>query len=183
MSTARRSALVLGLIAALAAAPAQAAPSSTPVPYPNVDGTVQAMLVDGRTAYIGGHFSSVGNPTGPLAFLDPRSGKVRRGFPAISGETRSEWNDDWAGVLATEPDGRGGLFVAGHFSRVAGRRRVSLVHLRADGSVDPRFRADVEGYVQALALARGRLWIGGTFDRAAGATRHGLAVVDARSGP
>jgi trimeric autotransporter adhesin len=178
-----RSALLLGLIAILVAAPAAgAAPRSTPVPFPNVNGSVQSLLVAGRTAYVGGHFTAIGNPTGPLAFLDPRSGKVRRGFPAISGDGDDEAHENRAGVLAVEPDGRGGLYVAGHFSRVAGQRRVSLVHLRADGSVDPRFRADADNRVYALALAGGRLWIGGSFSHLAGRWRPGFAVVDARTG-
>lgn len=175
-------AALLVSLAAWTACPSVQAASPAPARFPIVDGSVHSVLVDGRTAYIGGHFTSVGEATGPLAFLDPRSGTVRRGFPSISGQSSDEANEDWAGVRAVEPDGDGGLYVAGHFSSVAGRRRSAIAHLRADGSLDPRFRAGVTGRVESLALARGRLWIGGTFERAAGGMRHGLAVVDARTG-
>ena len=176
------SALLVSLLAVVAAPGVAGAQSSTPVPFPVVNGTVRALLVDGRTAYVGGHFRSLGNPTGPLAWLDPGSGKVRRGFPSIAGHASDEAYQDWPGVLAVEPDGAGGQYVAGHFSRVAGVRRSAVVHLRRDGSVDRRFQADVQGRVHSLALARGRLWIGGAFQRAAGGERDSLAVVDARTG-
>jgi trimeric autotransporter adhesin len=178
-----RTALVLALLAAVAApASAARAASSAPVPFPIVDGSVQSLLVAGDTAYVGGHFTSIGTLTGPLAFLGPRNGRVLRGFPSIAGRSLDEADENWVGVHAVDPDGAGGLYVAGHFGRVAGQRRSAVVHLRRDGSVDPRFRADVEGWVHALALARGRLWIGGSFRSVAGRERLSLAVVDARSG-
>ena len=174
-------ALIVSITAWLACASAHAA-SSVPVPFPVVDGSVQSLLVDGDTAYVGGHFRSIGTLTGPLVFLDRRNGRVRRGFPSIAGRALDEARQGWAGVRAVEPDGAGGLYVGGHFGRVAGKRRSAVVHLRADGSVDPRFRTDVEGRVHALARAGGRLWIGGSFLSVAGRERHGLAVVDARTG-
>src|SRR4051812_46519669 len=126
-------ALVLVLIGLARVPAASAVPSSKPVPFPVVNGTVRALLVDGDTAYVGGHFSSVGNLTGPLAFVGLRDGKVRRGFPTIAGRALDEAREGWAGVRAVVPDGKGGLFVAGHFGRIAGKRRSALAHLRPDG--------------------------------------------------
>jgi hypothetical protein len=81
-------AAVLCLIAALVGVRAECVsaaevPSSDPVPFPVVNGSVRALLVDGDTAYVGGRFTSIGNMTGPLAFVGPRDGKLRRGFPIL----------------------------------------------------------------------------------------------------
>ena len=58
------------------------------------------------------------------------------------------------------------------------------MHLRADGSVDPEFRAHVQGTVQALALDRekGVLWVGGDFWRVLGEWRESLVALDAATG-
>jgi hypothetical protein len=68
------------------------------------------------------------------------------------------------------------------FDRVAGVRRVDLVHLRADGSLDPDFRAEALGRVSALALRGDTLYVGGAFDVIGGEPHSKLAALDARTG-
>src|SRR5437868_5739971 len=80
------------------------------------------------------------------------------------------------------------LLVDGHTGDVAGAPRSSLAHVRADGSVDPAFRADAAGLngntgeVDALALRDGKLYVGGDFDRLGGVAARGLGAVDAATG-
>jgi hypothetical protein len=176
----RALAILLCLIAAQPVGAASAS-SSTPVPFPVVNGSVRALLVDGDTAYVGGHFTSLGAPTGPLAFVGARDGKLRRGFPSIAGSAYDMDFHERAGVGAVLPDGHGGLYVGGHFGRVAGVKRSAVVRLRPDGSVDPAFGVDFEGSVQALELVGDDLWVGGLL-AVRGGDSFGLAVVDARTG-
>jgi outer membrane protein assembly factor BamB len=176
----RAPAIVLCLIAAQPVSSASAT-SSTPVPFPVVNGSVQALLVDGNTTYVGGHFTSLGALTGPLAFVGPRDGRLRRGFPSIAGFSNDMVFHERAGVGAVLPDGQGGLYVGGHFGRVAGLERSAVVRLRPDGSVDPAFRVDFEGSVHALELAGDELWVGGLL-AVRGSDSFGLAIVDARTG-
>ena len=95
---ARLPAALIAALAVCSACPPAHAASSVPVPFPVVDGSVQSLLVDGDTAYVGGHFRTIGTLTGPLTFLDPRSGRVRRGFPSIAGRSLDEARQGWAGV-------------------------------------------------------------------------------------
>ncbi len=171
--------------ASVGVAPAAAVPSSVPSRFPVTDGIVNAIAVDGRTAYIGGEFSNVGAPTGPLALLSPDTGDVVRSFPSFGSGPHSTvaGSPKHAVLFAIEPDGAGGWFVGGEFGYVGGVERWSLAHLRADGTVDPRFRADVLGRVTALALAGDTLWIGGrTLQRINGQAVSNLAAVDAVTG-
>jgi hypothetical protein len=56
-------------------------------------------------------------------------------------------------------DGAGGCYAGGAFDQVDGLFRQALVHLRADGSSDPAFRADVVGQVDAPALRGDTLFV------------------------
>jgi outer membrane protein assembly factor BamB len=169
----------------ITAAPATADTSSQPTAFPVVDGVVNDVLVDGDTAYVAGRFSSIGPSTGPMAFLDRDDASLVQRFPGIAGpgiDVENAPQEDPSGVYAAEPDGEGGLYVGGRFSRVDGSFRSSLVHLLPDGSVDREFSATVQGAVRSLALAGGELWVGGVYERVNGVERNGLAVVDAETG-
>jgi hypothetical protein len=170
------------LVALTAAGDAAAAPSSRPVAFPVVDGSVMDILVDRQTAYVAGSFTRIGPPSGPLAVLSAGDGRIRRTFPHFTGHMNV--NHDVTFVRAIEPDGAGGWYVGGEFLRVDGSYRTSLVHLLADGSVDHRFRADVSGTVHALALDReeGTLWVGGHFWRVSGEDRDSLVALEASTG-
>lgn len=126
---------------------AETAFAAPPAARPYIDGSVASALVDGDTLYVGGVFETVGGtPAGALAILGAQDGALRRTFPGITGS--GEPNNVEAPplhVAAMTPDGAGGWFVGGSFSQVDGVARDSLVHLRADGSVDPAFRADGHG--------------------------------------
>ena len=180
-----RIALVLCFAALLCAAPASATPGSAPVPFPVVGEPADA-LIDGDTAYIAGDVREVGRPSGPLSFLDA-SGAVRRDFPDITSDGAGaglDFEDEIPdlSIRALEPDGEGGFYVGGEFDRVLGQRRVNFVHLRADGTIDPVFRAQASGLVMEIEKRGDVLYVGGTFSVIGGKVKRGLAKLDARTG-
>ena len=65
-------------------------------------------------------------------------------------------------VLAVEPDGADGYFVAGDFTTVGGTAQATLAHLLADGSVDLAFRPQIVGSVRAIARLGATLYVGGS---------------------
>lgn len=164
------------------AAPAAAEPSSVPEPFPVVDGSVSEIVTDGTTAWVGGNFTEIGPPSGPLVLLSAADGSVQRTFRGFAADEGV--NGFFPGVQAVESDGAGGWYVGGRFERVEGRYRRGVVHLLADGSVDPAFRMDVEGSVSELALDRttGTLWVGGSFRRVRGEQRWNLVAAEAATG-
>jgi len=159
---------------------APAASTSVPLPFPAVNGSVTALLVDGDTAYVGGAFDAIGRASGPLATFSAADGAVRRTFPQIAGRAFPGTAPFPPTIPATDvralaSDGAGGWYVGGGFSRVSGANRASLAHVLADGSLDPGFRADMLGTVEALVRDGDTLYVGGSFPG-------GLVAVDAGNG-
>jgi hypothetical protein len=113
---------------------------------------------------------------GSIALLDARSGNELVHLTANGA------------VVTAVPDGRGGWFVGGSFTRLGGQRRVALARLLPSGAVDPAWRASVGSAsgrpvaIYALARAGSRLFVAGPFGRVGGLQRPGLAAVDARTG-
>ena len=160
-----------------------AAPAFGATPY--VHGSVFEVVVDGGTMFAGGSFESVnGRPTGAMAIFGAQDASLRRAFTGITGSgERNSVEMPPLHVAALESDGAGGWFAGGTFSQVDGLPRDSLVHLRADGSVDPAFRADVDGEVTALARRGNTLYVGGRFLRSvSGAPSGSLVALDAATG-
>ena len=85
-------------------------------------------------------------------------------------------------VDAALPDGSGGFYIAGSFTRVGSAARSGVVHLLSSGSVDPAFTANADGEVTALARSGGRLYLGGLFYSVNGVGRTHVAAVDSSSG-
>lgn len=89
-------------------------------------------------------------------------------------------------ITAAVPDGRGGWYVGGFFTRIGGKPRTRLAHLLPDGSVDPRFRIAVgrrgdRSWVRALTR-RGRvLYVGCACRLVGGRYRPGLVAIDLRT--
>jgi len=168
-------ALCLGFLPALA--PADAAQLQS-ISLPVVPGAPLDALVLGREGlFLGGGFASVGPLTGPGVELD-----VSTGVPVGPGQA-------FDGVVrAVAADGSGGWYVAGDFRHADGKAAFGLVHLRADGTLDPRFDArmvpDLDGGsgVDALALVGGRLYVSGRFSSIGGGRQILLAAIDPSTG-
>jgi hypothetical protein len=84
-------------------------------------------------------------------------------------------------VSAAVPDGSGGWYIGGSFSKVGGVSRSNLARVLADGSV-AAWNPSPDKAVYALALSGNTLYVGGEFFVIAGNVRGGVAALDATSG-
>jgi len=137
---------------------------------PVTDGGVQAIAQSGGTIYIGGSFSVVCPYTGGAVALDASSGVPVTGFPKVEGP-----------VLAIAPDGSGGWYIGGAFSRVGGLYRSCLAHVDAANQVTAWDPAPNAG-VTAMAAVGGTVYVAGDFTIIGGATRTRIAAIDATTG-
>lgn len=100
----------------VAIAPGAAATPSLRSEMAVTDGVVNAVVVSGGIVYLGGAFSQAGPATGSAAALDVTTG-LPLGFPEVGGDVR-----------AVVPDGAGGWYVGGRFTRAGGQARANLAH-------------------------------------------------------
>ena len=124
-----------------------------------------------KAIYIGGSFTEVGPRTGPGVGIDSSTGKSR-GFAQVDGGR----------VYAVAPDGAGGYYVGGLFTHVGGLARHNLAHIRADGTVDPSFKANPNNEVEALAVSGSTIYAGGYFTRIGGQSRNNIAALNGATG-
>ena len=164
-------------VAALAALAAATAPPAGAAELPAgsfvFDGSVDAVAhADGHT-YLGGAFGSQRAATGAgVVVAAGGDGAVApASFPHVEGT-----------VSAAIPDGAGGWYVGGRFTRVGGIARHNLARITVTGAVDPGWRPVADAVVTDLALAGGRVYLAGGFSAVDDRARAGLAAVDADSG-
>lgn len=169
----RRTCLVVALaffsLVGIARADLRTAPSRTFV----TDGPVLAIAATSAATYIGGEFDTVGPRTGPGVGINAATGKSS-GFPEVAGGS--------AVVTVVAPDRSGGFYVGGNFKRVGNTLRRNLVHILADGSVDPKFNPSPNNSVDALAVSGPTLYVSGHFSMVGGRTRHSIAALNTTSG-
>lgn len=173
-------AVLVGLALVIAPTTALAVDGPSSIPdrgFPEVDGTVASLVRSGDTLYVGGRFQHIGRPSGPAVQLSTADGSLERRFPGFSRNSNLE-----ATVYAVASDGAGGWFIGGSFPRVDGLGRSNVVHLLADGSVDPDFHVEVDRPVEVLARTGDTLWMGGGFELVDRVRRHNLAAVDLTTG-
>ena len=173
----RQFAILLAVGLAALACPALAA-ATEPLPQApdaqvwTANGPVSAVATSGGTTYFGGSFSYVGPATGAAIAFDDAGAATPLG--PVSGT-----------VDAAVADAAGGAYLGGDF-RLDDGSRVQLVHVQADGSLDPGFIApQFSGWgsaVRALALSGSTLYVGGNFGKADAEKRTALAALDANDG-
>lgn len=140
-------------------------------------GQVNAIAVEGNTAYLGGSFSYVGPYTGSFVAIDAEGQRIP-GWPTVDGD-----------VSAMAPDGSGGWYIGGRFTQVGGEPRSNLAHILADGSVDldwnpgPVARSDMfAATVLSMATRGGTVYVGGSFQTIGEVPRLNLAAIDGQTG-
>ena len=125
--------------------------------------------------YIGGDFTYVGPPTGAAAPLDTATGCTRPVFPKANGTVR-----------ICIPDGHGGWYIGGEFTRVGNLPRNKIAHISSDYSVDPKWNPDASGgttpSIYALAVSDSVVYAGGAFASIGGQDRNSIAALDAATG-
>jgi hypothetical protein len=134
-----------------------------PAPTFVTNGQVNAIAPTPSATYIGGEFTRVGPPTGGGAVIDASTG-ISTGLPQIAGGTQT--------VAAVAPDGSGGFYIGGGFSRVDSVPRAGLAHVLADGSVDAAWNPPDSATVQAIAFSGSTVYVGG----------RGITALDAATG-
>jgi outer membrane protein assembly factor BamB len=128
-------------------------------------------IADPQSLRILNHLSAKQSSFGVI--LDAKTGKALAAFPVNNP------------ISAAIPDGRGGWFIGGGFIRVDGQLRKRLAHIRADGTLDPDWRPEVNGNgvgVSSLARIGSRIYVAGDFERLDHSPRRHLGAVDARTG-
>jgi len=136
------------------------------------DGDVLAIASAGGSTYVGGDFRLIGRSTGSWAEVDS-TGAV--------GAIRAVVRGSVADAVA---DGRGGWFLRGDISAVGGVDvgKTEVVHLRANGRLDPDWSIRTDGDIHTMARAGDRLYVGGSFTQLDGMPRKSLGAIHARSG-
>ena len=133
------------------------------------NGQVRAMASSGNTMYLGGDFTQLGPATGSGVPVAADTG-VPQALPKIDGS-----------VSVVLPDGVGGWYVGGNFTRIGGQTRLNLARLAADFSVTT-WNPGPTNSVYALCLSGNRLYVGGGFTSIAGQSRSRIAAFDVTTG-
>jgi hypothetical protein len=160
------------------ALPLHAQPSAEPSDiFWQPDGPVYAILATNGLVHLGGSFSYVGPVTGGAAVLDATTAQRDKGFPAVLSE-----NGEAGFVTAAAPDGNGGWFIAGNFTRVGGVVRSNLAHVLNDNRIDPAWNPAPNGTNSSIAVVGNIVYVGGAFTRVGGQARNRLAALNAVNG-
>src|SRR6266851_1137631 len=120
------------------------------------------MALVGGTLYLGGTFTVIGGArTGSGAAIDAVTANTPAGLTplGINGT-----------VSATAPDGNGGWYVGGSFTRIGAVTRNNLARINGDGSLHPWNPSASGGSVLALAVSGSTAYVGGYFTAIGGVT-------------
>ncbi|MHC4716033.1 MAG: delta-60 repeat domain-containing protein, partial [Planctomycetota bacterium] len=99
----------------------------------------QALAIGGNRLYFGGAHH-VGPCSGSFAIVDPVTAMIDPSVVTVGGE-----------VMAAIPDGTGGWFIGGDFTRIADEERRSIARINGDGSLSD-WDPGGGGEVKALLL-------------------------------
>ncbi|GAA2020883.1 hypothetical protein GCM10009740_06680 [Terrabacter terrae] len=166
--------------AAVVLPPGPALSPSADSSFWGTNGRVVDIVSNGTKAWIAGGFDYVGPNTGRAVTVDSSTGTRIPSSNIVDGT-----------VNASAPDGKGGYYLAGDFSRVSDLRRQGLAHIKSDGTVDRGWPASAvtttvivggvakaqTGSVRSIAVAGDRLIIGGEFDAVNGVPSARLAAI------
>lgn len=135
------------------------------------DERIYQVVRAGDRVYGWGNFSSVGRYSGPGGVLDATTGAAGSSPQIMDGQ-----------VSVTVPDGAGGWFIGGDFTRIGAHQAGGLAHVLASGELDTDFLPRANHLVSALALHGDTLYVGGAFSQIGGAARERLAALSAEDG-
>jgi trimeric autotransporter adhesin len=138
---------------------------------------VNALVLHGRTLYVGGRFSSIGGAErSHLAAVDAITGKALGWSPEPDDEVR---------CLAL---GAGLLYAGGEFKHLGGapRTAVGAVELSSGRATtwdpEPETASWAASRVRAIAVKGPTVYVGGDFDRIGGAWRNSVAALEGSTG-
>jgi Domain of unknown function (DUF5122) beta-propeller len=149
----------------LLAAPASAVTGNDPISAWITDGSVYAVAATPQQVLVGGDFSLIGRETGSWVAVEP-TGNVVQAPPALFATVTDAVSDG----------GRGWFLLVGDDDD-----ETRVVHLRADRSIDPKWRLKLNGAVYAIGAFGHTLYVGGDFTKVNGERRLRLAAIDMRT--
>lgn len=138
------------------------------------DGTVNDSEVDDNYIYLVGYFNKVGRCLSKGAILD----SAMQDF-AVPYEMQPHMSGKY--VKKIIPDGSGGWYVGGDFTKARGQTRNNLLRLSSDGTLTA-WAPNPNGTVNDLFLDSGKLYVVGNFNNIAGQSRNGIAAFDTTTG-
>jgi hypothetical protein len=173
---------VLAILIVAGGAEAAVPPGSIPVGASwQTNGRVEAMVVVGSTAYVGGQFTSVRPSGSPLG-----TGEVARSHAyAVDVQTGAllPWDPNTNNTVQSIAVSGGTVYLGGTFGTVQGKTHARIAAVDATtGAPVQTFKAKTNGSVNALAVGPNGLFLGGAFTTADKATANHLAEVDLSTG-
>lgn len=151
---------------------------SVKVPF-YINGSVLASAQKGDTIFIGGGFTKFANMDSVVQYGTPLD-LVTAGYNAA-------WAKPNGIVSVVIPDGSGGFYLGGEFTKVAGQDRSHIAHINNTGILTQQLAGvTLSDFVYALAFKNNILYVGGAFTLAGditlpGVTRNRLAAFDITS--
>jgi hypothetical protein len=140
--------------------------------YGALDRTIISQSVSiGNTIYIGGGFRNIGPNTGTGVVLNDDGTQLL---------TYKKWRINGP-VYTSVPDGNGGYFIGGDFSKIGDSTRKNIAQINSDGS-PTSWNPQVDDYVRAMAINNDTLIIGGRFKTINGQTRYSFGMINSVTG-
>jgi urease beta subunit len=137
------------------------------------NGTVNAMVLNGTTLYVGGNFTYVGAATGSGATINTSNGAISSSVTTILNMASQ--------IMAAAPDGSGGWYIGGTFTTIGGVARNRIARINADGTLNA-WNPDANNQVVTLVVSGGIVYAGGDFTTIGGQARNRIAALDGTTG-
>jgi Domain of unknown function (DUF5122) beta-propeller len=177
----RRSALaavVAGAVLALTAAPASAAgnlPATAPLDLWGVDGTANAVVVSGSTAYVGGSFANAVRFTQSASRANMMALTLGTPKPVDSLSAFEAPTNGAVRALAVDSTW---LYLGGDFTAVRGTMRAHVARVnRTSGALDTTWNVTTDTTVRDMVLVGNTLYLVGDFTKVNGVARKRAAAV------
>ena len=139
--------------------------------------SVNALLLDGSTLYVGGDFGQIGGAArGNLAALDLTTALATAWDPNVTTNTAM-----FPRVDSVAKSG-GVVYVGGNFNLAGGQTRLYLAAVDASTGGATAWAANVGGTVSTIATSGDTVIIGGGFATVGGVSRNYLAAIDLTTG-